>query len=134
MITLFVCNLHSKVTESTVEHFLQQAGLRYARLRMPDPAPGYDSNNRGYVFVSFETREDYDDAQRYLEGRELAGKLLRTSQAHDRPPRPAPVRHDHYAANSVETRRSSPTVPLQPDYRDYAPTGADLNDKERGAL
>ena len=123
MITLFVCNLHSKITESTFEHFLQQGGLRYGRLRMPDPVPGYDSNNRGFCFVSFENREDYDAAQRYLEGKELAGKLLRTSKAHDRPPRHAPVRHDHYAANAVETRRSSL------DYRDYPPTGDDVREK-----
>ncbi|OLC29924.1 MAG: hypothetical protein AUH28_16335 [Acidobacteria bacterium 13_1_40CM_56_16] len=125
MLTLFVCNLHSKVTESTFEHFLQQGGLRYARLRMPDPAPGFDSNNRGYVFISFETREDYDAAQRYLEGRELAGKLLRTSKAHDRPPRP--VKYD--AMRDVETRHTNPTVQVAPDYRDYPPTGADMRDK-----
>src|SRR3989442_7076177 len=65
-------------------HLLQQAGLKYARLRMPDPTPGYDSNNRGFVFVSFETREDYDAAQRYLEGRDFAAKLLRTAKAQDR--------------------------------------------------
>src|SRR3989442_15798552 len=90
-------------------HLLQQAGLKYARLRMPDPTPGYDSNNRGFVFVSFETREDYDAAQRYLEGRDFAAKLLRTAKAHDRP---SPVKYD--AMRDVETRRSSPTVPLQP--------------------
>ena len=129
MLTLFVCNLHSKITESTFEHFLQQAGLTYARLRMPEPAPGYDANNRGFVFVSFETPAQYAAAQVWLEGRELAGKLLRTSKAHDRPPRPAPVRHDHYAANAVETRRTSPTVALQPDYRDYPPTGDDVREK-----
>ena len=128
MLTLFVCNLHSKVTESTFEHFLQQGGLAYVRLRMPEPAPGYGGDNRGFVFVSFETREQYDYAQAWLEGRELAGKLLRTSKAHDRPPRP--VKHD--AMRDVETRRTSPTVSLQPRYRDYAPTGEDLNDKERG--
>src|SRR5437899_4928353 len=76
VLTLFVCNIHSKITESTFEHFLQQGGLTYARLRMPEPAP---------------------------------------------------VRHDHYAANAVETRRT--TVALQPDYRDYPPTGADVSDK-----
>ena len=131
MLTLFVCNLHSKMTESTFEHFLQQGGLAHTRLRMPDPVPGYGGNNRGFVFVSFETREDYDAAQKYLEGRELAGKLLRTSKAHDRPPRPAPVKHD--AMRDVETRRSSsPTVPLQPHYRDYPPSHSDLN--EKGAL
>src|SRR2546427_5626236 len=104
VLTLFVCNLHSKVTESTFEHFLQQGGLRYARLRMPDPAPGFDSNNRGYVFISFETREDYDAAQRYLEGRELAGKLLRTSKAHDRPPRP--VKYDAMRSTRSEEHTS----------------------------
>ena len=127
MFTLFVCNIHSKITESTFEHFLQQGGLTYARLRMPDPMPGYDGNNRGFCFVNFATREEYDAAQRYLENRELSGKLLRTSRAHDRPPRPAPVRHDHYAANAVETR--CPTVALQPDYRDYPPTGDDVREK-----
>jgi len=132
LFTLFVTNIHTRATEAAFEHLLQQAGLRYARIRTPDPVPGYDANNRGFCFISFENREDYDAAQAFLEGKNFAGKLLRTSEAHDRPPRPAPVRHDHYAANAVESRRSSPTVALQPTYRDYAPTGEDLKDKERG--
>jgi len=128
VLILFVCNLPSKVTESTFEHFLQQGGLRYERLRMPDPAPGYGGNNRGFVFVSFANREDYDAAQSWLEGRELGGKLLRTSKAHDRPPQPAPVKYD--ATRDVETRRSgSPTVQVAPPYRDYPPTGDDMRDK-----
>ena len=91
MLTLFVRNIHSELTESTFEHFLQQGGLTYARLRMPEPAPGFDGNNRGFTFISFETREQYDAAQVWLEGRELAGRLLRTAKATtDRPdPRPS---------------------------------------------
>ena len=130
MFKLFVANINGKVTEATFEHFLSQSGIQYARLRMPDPAPGFDCHNRGFAFISFETRADYDAAASFLHGKEFAGKLLRVAEAHDK--RPAPVRHDHYAANSVETRRSSPTVKVAPDYRDYPPSHTDMRDK--GAL
>jgi len=126
VINLFVANINGKVTESTSEHFLIQSGLKYARLRMPDPEPGYNSNNRGYAFITFETREDYAAGEAFLNGREFVGRLLRCAQA-----KPKAFKHDPY--KDLETRcSSSPTVPLQPTYRDYAPTGDDLNDKERG--
>ena len=130
MIVLFVTNLHTRATEAAFEHLLQQAGLKYVRIRTPDPVPGFNALNRGFLFISFESVEDYDAAQAFLEGRDFAGKLLRTSKAHDRPPRPAPVRHDAYA--SVETRRTSPTVQVAPPYRDYPPSHSDMRDK--GAL
>ena len=123
MLNLFVANINGKVTEATFEHFLIQSGVKYARLRMPDPEPGYNSNNRGYAFITFETREDYAAGEAFLNGREFAGRLLRCAQA-----KPKAFKHDPY--KDLETRRtSSPTVALQPTYRDYAPTGDDLRDK-----
>src|SRR5207245_6461173 len=102
LFTLFVTNIHTRATEAAFEHLLQQAGLRYARIRTPDPVPGYDANNRGFCFISFENREDYNAAQALLEGKAFAGNLLRTAKAHDRPPRT--VKHD--AIRHVENRHT----------------------------
>ncbi len=117
---LYVANINAKINEATFERYLQQAGLKYLSVRMPDPDRP-DLQNRGFAFIAFETQADYDAAKTFLQGREFAGKLLRVDEA--RLHRPAPVKHDAMA--NVETR----TVQLAPDYRAHAPTGADIADK-----
>src|SRR2546425_243222 len=104
MKSIFVANMDYRVTEATLELFLQQAGLKYLGLRLP-PALSPNVNNRGFGFIHFANDADYAAAFAFLGGREFAGKLLRVFDAHPRKPRPAPVKYD--AMRDVETRRTS---------------------------
>jgi len=80
---LFVRNLPWSATEVDLAKFLDDQGYHVKEIKI-----AYDEDqrrSRGYGFVTFATREMYEQALRDLGGEELMGRQLYVAAAIDKP-------------------------------------------------
>ncbi|KAF8328354.1 uncharacterized protein EI90DRAFT_2810884, partial [Cantharellus anzutake] len=102
---IWVGNLSFKTTDRMVRSFFKDAG-RVTRVRMPVQKGGSasQSQNRGFAYVYFDSKEAKQEAISYSE-RELDGRRLLIKDGTDFSGRPQP---DPLAQKALQKQQSSP--------------------------
>ena len=79
---LFVGNLNFNVSEAVLEMFVQEFGVEVEKVNIiRDRDTG---KSRGFGFIELGRNQDMDEAISVLNDKNLEGRTLRVSQAHER--------------------------------------------------
>ncbi|MBI2822208.1 MAG: RNA-binding protein [Acidobacteria bacterium] len=80
---LYVGNLAFSVTESSLESFFVERGVKTEKVELVrDVATG---RSRGFAFVELSAGQDMDAAIEATNGKEIGGRQLTVNQARERP-------------------------------------------------